>query len=79
MSDPVTARPAICLNMIVKNEAHVPARVGEIAQIEVALGQIEHRPRIWDAALFHSATTYDPLHDQRHRTHPLVQLFFFDI
>jgi glycosyltransferase involved in cell wall biosynthesis len=23
VSDPVTARPAICLNMIVKNEAHV--------------------------------------------------------
>ena len=23
MSEPVTARPAICLNMIVKNEAHI--------------------------------------------------------
>ncbi|MGH3562317.1 MAG: glycosyltransferase, partial [Mycobacterium sp.] len=23
MSDPVTARPAICLNMIVRNEAHI--------------------------------------------------------
>lgn len=23
MSDPATARPAICLNMIVRNEAHI--------------------------------------------------------
>jgi hypothetical protein len=52
---------------------------GDNWELMESIAGLYNRLVIWDAALFHSATTYDHFNDDGAAPTRLVQLFFFDI